>query len=57
MNTLFASYGYRFNNSTIQRYYENQNWYSPDYSISAGNQDAIKKKFDGMCMYNYNLLK
>lgn len=57
MNTLFASYGYRFGNSTIQRYFENQNWYSPDYSIPVGNQEAIKNKFDGMCMYNYNLLK
>ena len=57
MNTLFAAYGYRFSNNTIQAFFNRQSWYSPDYSISVGNQDAVKNKFDDMCMYNYNLLK
>lgn len=57
MNTLFAAYGYRFSNNTIQAFFNRQSWYSPDYNISVGNQDAVKNKFDDMCMYNYNLLK
>lgn len=56
MNTLFAAYGYRFQNQTIQAFFNRQGWYNPDYSIAPGNQNAIKKKFDSMCMRNYHLL-
>lgn len=56
MNTLFAAYGYRFNNSTIQSFFNRQSWYYPDYSYSPGDQNGIKSKFDDMCLYNYRLL-
>lgn len=56
MNTLFAAYGYRFNNRTIQNFFDNQTWYSPDYSIAAGDQSAIRAMFDDVCSYNYSLL-
>ncbi len=56
MNTLFAAYGYRFNNSTIQSFFDHQSWYTPDYSIGVGDQTSIRSKFDDICSYNYSLL-
>ncbi len=57
INTLFAAYGYRFNNKTIQNFFDNQSWYEPDYGIAVGDQTAIIKMFDQYAEANYDFLR
>lgn len=56
VNTLFAAYGYRFENNSIQKFFDQQSWYFKDLSIEKGNQSAIVEKFDDIGRSNYDLL-
>ena len=57
VNTLFAAYGYRFQNPDLQRYFEYQDWYSPDYAYDPGDQDGIASNFDDIAKHNLKILK
>ena len=57
INTLFAAYGYRFSNDTIQSFYNRQSWYSPDFSIPMGDQSRVQQYFSSTARHNMALLK
>ena len=57
INTLFAAYGYRFNNSTIQSFFDRQAWYTPDYTVAVGDQNTIVSWFSETARHNYNMLR
>lgn len=56
INTLFAAYGYRFSNPTIQGFFDNQNWYSPDYTYDVGDQEGVRRAFNEFAEANYKKL-
>ena len=57
INTLFAAYGYRFKNKTIQAFFDRQSWYYPDYSIDVGDQTRVLRDFSDTAKHNYEMLK
>ncbi len=56
VNTLYAYYGYRFENNLMQEFFDSQEWYEPDMSVEPGDQNSISKKFDEIAKYNLKKL-
>lgn len=56
VNTIYAAYGYRFSNSIIQNFFDYQSWYTPDYGIAVGDQNAVKRYFNSVAKANIKML-